>query len=100
MTELETDLGTFDNETTTADGDEAIGSVGITNDIVFGSTRVKGLLVFMRQSDGVVLKKLQTAGSMLGTPYAVGNNIIWPAGPGNALAVGLVDQHQVLVLSV
>lgn len=29
MTELETDLGTFDNETTTADGDEAIGATSL-----------------------------------------------------------------------
>jgi len=85
--------------TPATNGDFIYGSLGITNDIVYGSTRYQGLLTFLRQSDGRVLKTIQTAGAMISTPTAVGNYIIWGGGPGNQL-LGANDQKMVFVLAL
>ena len=94
----------LDNEiewiTPVPNGDTAYGSMALTNDLVLGSGRFLGQLSFMNANTGVIVKIIDTIGSMSGGAAIVGKDIIWPTGPGSLLNSALVNQKQLLIISV
>ena len=84
----------------TPDGDKAYGPVALTNNVLFGSTRAKGLLVAMHANTGQVLWTYQTNGSMSSGCAIVGNDVFWPLGPGTVLSPGIVDQDKIVAFTI
>jgi polyvinyl alcohol dehydrogenase (cytochrome) len=78
----------------------AYGSLALTNDVVFGSTRFRGDLVALNAVDGSVLATWGTKGSMIAAPLILKDKLVWATGPGNILSGPLVDQKDLLVFGL
>lgn len=83
-------------------GDTAYGSLAGANDLILGSTRYQGLLLF-RNTNGQLLRTIQTAGSMSAAPAFGRDAIFWPLGPGQtSLSIGrpLINQASLIALGL
>jgi polyvinyl alcohol dehydrogenase (cytochrome) len=81
-------------------GDQVYGAVTLTNGLVFGQTKVLGLLVAMDAHTGEIVWTYQTNGSMNGAPAVIDRWIFWGTGPGNNAGPPTVDQNQFLAFNL
>ena len=86
--------------TPTPNGDQAYGSVSLTNDVVFGSTHVQGLLVALSTADGSILWRYQTVGSVNAAAAIVDNIVYWGTGSSSSFSPGIVSQNKLLAFRI
>lgn len=86
--------------TPTPNNDKAYGPIALSNDLLFGSTRMTGLLLAMDANTGRVLWQYQSSGSVASGCAIVGNDIFWPLGPGNVVNAGIVDQDKIVAFTI
>jgi outer membrane protein assembly factor BamB len=80
-------------------GDQVYGAVTLTNDVLFGQSKIKGLLVAINTDSGDILWTYQTSGGMTGAPAIVDDVVYWPTGIGNNPS-NYVDQKQFLTFEL
>lgn len=80
--------------------DSVTGPLGLTNDVVFGSTRNNGLLAALDADSGAILWSLLTGKPMASGMAIVGKEVFWTTGPGTVFSATAPTQKSLLAFTL